>query len=340
MVENGHNPYGAGQPADDGAGRTSVGIIGLGLIGGSLALALGRTAGFRVVGLDRKRRVIDAALADGALAAAALLPDLPELPGCPGILADPDSPGFPQPTPDEEAAWRLLADCAVVFVCTPPSTVPAYVKMAARYCPGILTDVASVKGPIMESVKLGRFIGGHPMAGSEQAGYVHASDKLLENAIYVVCLPADHSLTDEQISFFEQLVRLCGAVPFRMGAAEHDKAVALVSHLPHVAAAGLALLASLADTGTPASLAAGGFRDLTRIASSDPGLWAGISLENAGELLPAIDRYIELLGRFRADLARGNCPALQDFFSRAAEYRGSLPPGGQKRRDGERSDQP
>jgi prephenate dehydrogenase len=342
MAENGIKLTASNQPASgaaagpDNVGLGPVGIIGLGLIGGSLARVLQRKAGVPVIGFDRKPAVIQAALADGALTSGAVLPNLPEVPGKPGTLIDPDSPGFPQPSADDESAWQQLAGCEVVFVCTPPATVPAYVKMAARYCGGILTDVASVKRPIMEKINIGRFIGGHPMAGSERAGYAHSSENLLEHAVYIICLPAGYpgqgdgqpgavELSVGQVARFDRLIRLTGAAPVYLDAAEHDRAVAVVSHLPHVAAAGLSLLAALSDRGPLARLAAGGFRDITRIASSDATLWSGISLENAQELLPAIDRYIQLLGDFRDSLGNRDSQALQGYFAQAARYRDSLP---------------
>jgi prephenate dehydrogenase len=310
------------------SGFGPVGIVGLGLIGGSLAKALQRKAGVQVIGLSRNRAVIQAALAEGVLAKGAVLPSLPEEPGKPGCLIDPDSPDFPPVSPDEEVSWHLLATCEVVFVCTPPSTVPAYVKLIARYCPGLLTDVASVKQPIMEQIKLERFIGGHPMAGSERTGYSHSSELMLENAIYVLCLQPDTQLPYTKISRLEQLIRLSGATPLLLGAEEHDKAVAIVSHLPHVAAAALSLLAALQDQGSLSRLAAGGFRDITRIASSDASLWTGISQENARELLPVLDRYLDLLNGFRQALAAGDEQSLQRFFLQAAQYRNALPVDG------------
>jgi prephenate dehydrogenase len=345
MAESNEKQWASGLPASgttDDVVDTSlgpVGVIGLGLIGGSLARVFCRKCGIPVIGLDRKPAVIQAALADGALTRGAVLPNLPEVPGQPGVLIDPDSACFPQPSVEEETAWRHLAGCEVVFVCTPPATVPAYVKMAARYCGGILTDVASVKLPIMEKIQISRFIGGHPMAGSERAGYAHSSETLLDHAVYVICLPsgyfspdgngqpAGNALVAKSVARFDRLIRLSGAVPVYMDAADHDKAVALVSHLPHVAASGLSLLAALSDRGPLARLAAGGFRDITRIASSDAALWSGISLENAGELLLAIDRYTDLLGEFRANLERRDRQALQDYFTQAARYRDNLPAG-------------
>ncbi len=284
-----------------------AGIIGLGLIGGSLAKALKRRAGVPVYGLDRDPTVIRTALDEGMLDAGAVLPGQ--------LSADTD-------------ASRLLAGCRVVFICTPAATVAGLAAQVADVCPGLITDVASVKQPIMDAVHVGRFIGGHPMAGSEKQGYAHSSESLLENAVYVLCLQPDSDLPVRLVQELEELIRRIGATPLRLNAAEHDRAVATVSHLPHVAAAALSLLAAETDHGSLARLAAGGFRDITRIASSDSALWAGISLESAQELLPVLDQYIDLLNGFRAALAGGDRLTLQRFFYQAAQYRNALPVDG------------
>jgi len=296
-----------------------VGIVGLGLIGGSLARALHHRAAFEIVGLDRKQTVLDAAIGDGVLTDAAILPPAPA-----------DWVEATASELDESAAarWQKLADCEVVFICTPTATVPGYTAMAARFCDGLLTDVASVKQPVMEKIPLDRFVGGHPMAGSEKAGYAHSSDILLENAVYVLCLKPDSLLPVSSVQRLEQIVRLTGATPMHLSAQIHDRVVATISHLPHVAAAALALQAAHTDEGPMSCLAAGGFRDITRIASSDAGLWAGISRENARELLPVLDQYISLLAEFRESLAGNDDNGLSRFFHQAAHYRNSLPVDG------------
>lgn len=301
----------------EGPGR--VGIIGLGLIGGSLARALSRRAGFEIVGLDRKQSVLDAAMTDGVLADSALLPPVP---------ADWDAADPAEPSAADVNAWRKLAGCEVVFICTPTATVPGYVTIAGRYCAGLLTDVASVKQPVMEKIQLDRFVGGHPMAGSEKAGYAHSSDILLENAVYVLCLQPASNLPVSSIRRLEQIIRLTGATPMHLSAQTHDRVVATISHLPHVAAAALALQAARTDEGPMSCLAAGGFRDITRIASSDAGLWAGISRENTRELLPVLEQYISLLTEFRDSLNSQDDNGLLRFFHQAAHYRNSLPVDG------------
>jgi len=296
-----------------------VGIVGLGLIGGSLARALSHRAGFAIVGLDRKQTVLDAAIRDGVLADSAILPPAPADWAAAAAVALDDS---------ATASWQKLAGCEIVFICTPTATVPGYAAMAARFCDGLLTDVASVKQPVMEKIPSDRFVGGHPMAGSEKAGYAHSSDILLENAVYVLCLKPDSPLPVSSVQRLEEIIRLTGATPMLLNAQIHDRVVATISHLPHVAAAALALQAAHTDEGPMSCLAAGGFRDITRIASSDAGLWSGISRENARELLPVLDQYISLLAEFRESLAGNDDSGLQRFFHQAAHYRSSLPVDG------------
>ncbi len=354
-----------------------IGIVGLGLIGGSLAKALRLRGGYRIIGLDPSADVIAAALADGVLACGLVMPALtadrasrpagtppastaPHPIASPAPAASPASadpavtpsasvrPGAAQPVlplpatytvpPAAPAVretlmpattpWASLAGCAVVFLCTPPATIAGLVAAIRPWTAAILTDVASVKQPILDQVHDDRFVGGHPMAGSEKHGYIHATDNLFENAVYVLCLPGDSPLTIRELRLLERLIATVGATPLLLDAATHDKAVAAVSHLPHVAASALSLLAANQADSSLTRLAAGGFRDITRIASSDPYLWAGISLESRHQLLPLIDQYIELLQQFRTHLAAGEPAALQQFFFQAAQYRGSLPVDG------------
>ena len=288
-----------------------AGIIGLGLIGGSIARALQCRAGIPVVGLDIDGSVIETALSEGVLASG-------------GVISPDDGAG----TEVDRRAWNLLQDCDVVFVCAPAQAVPHLVRLAAGFCPGLLTDVASVKQPIMDQVDLDRFIGGHPMAGSERQGYQFSSEFLLENAVYVLCLHPETQLAYATLRKFEALIRLIGATPVILDAAEHDRAVAAVSHLPHVAASALALLAARSDEGSLARLAAGGFRDITRIASSDPLLWAGISLDSRSCLLPALRDYVSILNEYARAIDEKDQTALHRLFYQAAQYRNSLPVDG------------
>jgi len=267
-----------------------------------------------VVGLDRRPDVLAAALADGSI-------DRGERLSLPAEGVDPDP-------------FSALADCDIVFLCTPVDTLPALAERASSFCGGILTDAGSVKTPVLRALShLPRFIGGHPMAGSERTGYACSSADLLEGAVYVVCAPprddpAAAGRTERDAGTLAGLVRAMGALPLRLDAETHDRAVAAISHLPHAVASALTVLAAEHDDGVLSGLAAGGFKDITRIASASPALWAGICLESAPALLPLLDDFTEVLGRFRTAIAARDADALNALFLRGADYRAGLPPDG------------
>lgn len=304
---------------NDTAGRLPyridrIGIIGLGLIGGSLARALRLRAGAAVVGLDRDISTITRALADGILTAGAQLP----------LLHDAEAPL----SDEAKKSFSLLSDCDLVIICTPVEFIPMYVDLAARFSSGLITDVASVKQPVMQKVACERFIGGHPMAGSERQGYNYSSESLFENAIYVLCLQENSNLPVSKVKALEELITRTGAAPMHMKAREHDRAVAAVSHLPHVAASALSVMAARLDDGNLARLAAGGFRDITRIASSDPDLWAGICRQSGVELAELLEKTINLLQEFHQSLVDDDIDSMRRFFFQGAKYRDGLPVDG------------
>jgi prephenate dehydrogenase len=330
-------------PADKKASvPVQVGVVGLGLIGGSLAKALAGRAKVAVVGIDPDPVVIEKALSDQVLARGGVMPLQSELiqmdhHQAPSIISAFKAKASPAVVPAElagpgsssqAAVWQLLADCQVVFLCTPPATIPDLVRQI-RPCTGaILTDVASVKKPVLDLIPDDRFVGGHPMAGSEKHGYANARENLFENAAYVLCLPEQSAITVLEYRQLERLVQSIGASPISLDPVTHDKAVAAVSHLPHVAAAALSLLAARQGDNNLTRLAAGGFRDITRIASSDASLWSQISLESSDQLLPLIDQYIAILQEFRTELSDGDLDHMRQYFFQAAQYRGSLPVDG------------
>ena len=302
-------------PISTGVDIRSAGIVGLGLIGGSIARALKQRAGLaRVVGLDRRTDVLDAALKDGSIDRGERLtaPD-------PVTGADP---------------FSALAGCDVVFLCTPVDTLTEMAARSAAYCDGILTDAGSVKLPVVKAIgHYPRFIGGHPMAGSERQGYACSSVDLLEGAVYVLCVPSRSDAAAARQAGIDadalaRLIRAIGALPMRLDAAAHDRAVAAISHLPHAVASALAVLAAEHDEGVLSQLAAGGFKDITRIASANPALWTGICLESAPALLPILDDFATTLGRFRTAISLGDAAALSALFTLGAAYRAGLPSAG------------
>ncbi|NCC83322.1 MAG: prephenate dehydrogenase/arogenate dehydrogenase family protein [Clostridia bacterium] len=300
-----------------------IGILPLGLIGASLAKALSRTrrsaspgslaARLEIVGLATREAVLAQALQDGAIDRGGIMPR---------VLEDPD---WQAKIMDQE---ELLA-CDLIFLCTPVESIAPLARLIASHSRALLTDVGSVKNPIMTATAGLPFIGGHPMAGSERTGYYCATESLFDHAAYALCPPAT-PLPDQEakLKLLEELVTLLGARSLRIEPLAHDRLVARISHLPHVVAAGLVNAALDRDDKLAILLSAGGFRDITRIASSDPALWAGISLESGEALSVALADMIAGLEAFRCALNSRDHAALQKFFASASEKRAWVPQQG------------
>jgi prephenate dehydrogenase len=232
-----------------------------------------------------------------------------------------------------EAAFPSAADAAAgadLFVAAPPVEAIAGTVLEALpvLAPGaVVTDVGSVKAPVVEAVAAAAraagvpFVPGHPIAGTERAG-ISAADPEMFVGRRVVLTPAagvPAAAVDRVGALWESL----GATVLRMDPAAHDAAFAALSHLPHLAA--FAILATLADDPTLAEaaprLAGGGLRDTTRIGASSPRLWRGICLANRRPLLAALDRFERQLARLRRALEAGDGAALEEAFARAKALR-------------------
>ena len=194
-----------------------------------------------------------------------------------------------------------FADCDYIFLCTPTKKNIEYLQqlkdVISPDC--IITDVGSVKSEIhREVIRLcleANFIGGHPMAGSEKTGLSNASETLLENAYYILTPTAQ---TDPAaLEDFKGLVASLGAIPMVLDYEQHDYATAAISHLPHLVASSLVNLVK--DSDSPAEtmkqVAAGGFKDITRIASSSPEMWEQICMTNSEPIADMLERYIDSL---------------------------------------------
>jgi prephenate dehydrogenase len=272
--------------------RKRAQVVGTGLIGGSIGLAL-RRRGWHVTGVDMDPRRSRRALELGAV----------------------DHDGI-----DPEAA--------VTFVATPVGAVAEAARLSLERSPrSVVTDVAGVKGPVVGKVDHPRFVGGHPMAGSEQQGVEGADGEMFEGATWVLT-PATHT---DPVAFatVRSAVSQMGANVVELPAARHDDLVALVSHVPHLAAATLMNLA--ADTAlehaTLLRLAAGGFRDMTRIAAGEPAIWPDVCGENRSGILEVLDRLVGALGEVRRVIADGDRDVLLAMLERAREARVNLPAG-------------
>ncbi|MGN0142235.1 MAG: prephenate dehydrogenase/arogenate dehydrogenase family protein [Roseburia sp.] len=221
-------------------------------------------------------------------------------------------------------------DCDYIFLCTPVQKNIEYLrKLKGNVKKGcIITDVGSVKTDIHKEVTAldmeEYFLGGHPMAGSEKTGLANANETLLENAYYIITPTAKTSPAD--VTAFRELVISLGAVPMVLDYEVHDHATAAISHLPHIIAYSLVNLVRTSDdeNETMKTIAAGGFKDITRIASSSPVMWENICLSNREQLLRLIDEYIAVLQQTRSDIEQENGDALLSAFTAAKDYRDSI----------------
>lgn len=276
-------------------GFSKVGIVGLGLIGGSLAKAIhGKTDVKEIVAIDTD-------------------PKAGELASSEGVIVNFSTNDL-----------SILDGSDLVILCAPVDAIKKMQPELSKLNIGLITDVGSVKAPVMEAISLSNFVGGHPMAGSERHGYACSSGSLFENALYVICIPDTCEVSARNLGYFENLIREIGAIPMRMTAEEHDKRVAAVSHLPHIVASSLSLLLANLDDGALSRMAAGGFRDITRIASSDPKLWAGITENSKKALLPVLEEYIKLLSSWKDSLQNDDKAELEKLFAQGACYRDHL----------------
>lgn len=277
-----------------------VAVVGTGLMGTSIAMA-GLRGGDEVRGFDTDPGVL-------ALAAdrSGLRPE-PSLPAC-------------------------LEGATLAFLCTPiPTIAPLAVEALQASPQAVVTDVGSVKSQVLVEVEgtvepeaLPRFVGGHPLGGSERSGPETASAALLDGIIWVL---TPSPATDEGAAArVEAWVARVGGRPVRMDARRHDRLVAMVSHLPQVASTALMGLAAQEEAGEPEILllAAGGFRDLTRLAASNPHLWSDILLANKDAVGEAIDLYIERLSGLRDMALDGRGEDVERAFALAKEARLSL----------------
>lgn len=223
-----------------------------------------------------------------------------------------------------------FSDCDVVFLCAPVLAnieyLPILKEILKPDC--IITDVGSVKANIhSKAEQLGlnpQFIGGHPMTGSEKTGYEHSYSMLLENAYYI--LTPTKQVSSSMVKLMLELVKSMGSIPIILDATEHDIITAAISHVPHIIAAQLVNLVRESDGNDDnmRALAAGGFKDITRIASSSPTMWQNISLSNAESIKQLLDRYIETLLETSEALSHLDGNYLYNMFDLAGEYRNSI----------------
>jgi prephenate dehydrogenase len=217
-------------------------------------------------------------------------------------------------------------DADITFICTPVQSVADLARKALEHG-GIVTDIGGVKQPITDAVDHPRFIGGHPMAGSEQDG-IDSSDVLMFQGRTWVLTPTP-STDPEAFTRLHAVVSSLGALVISVPPERHDELVAVVSHVPHLAAATLMRLAAKGAEEHAAllRLAAGGFRDMTRIAAGHPAIWLDVCEGNRDAIVRVLDQFIGDLGGMRAIVAGGDRDGLLRWLERARVARMNLPTG-------------
>jgi prephenate dehydrogenase len=268
--------------------RTAT-VVGVGLIGGSVGMAL-RQAGWLVTGVDVDADRLSAAIEAGAI--------------------------------DEIGE---LGECDLAVVATPVNAVAGVARAALDAGAAVVTDVGSVKAPVAAEVDDPRFVPGHPMAGSEQDGLAGASADMFSGATWVLC-PSDGT-DDAAFAEVRGVVASLGAQVIVMPPDRHDTLVAVVSHVPHLTAATLMRLADgrAEEHRSLLRLAAGGFRDMTRIAAGHPAIWPDICAQNQSAITDVLDELITELTSLRAVVAEGDNAVLLSHLEAARRARRNLP---------------
>ena len=279
--------HGSGFVMNNNARRGQV--VGTGLIGGSVALAL-RSAGWHVTGTD-----IDTQTAERAKKL--------------GVI---DATGI-----DQEAE--------LTFVAVPASSLEVEIEKALRETKGMVTDTGSVKTGVARNINDPRFVPGHPMAGSEQDGIEGADERIFDGAVWV--LTPTEGTEDLGLRELQTVLSSMGCDVVTMTPERHDALVAIVSHVPHLTAASLMCLADdrALDDAPLLRLAAGGFRDMTRIAAGHPDIWLDICEENRDAIVTVLDEFADRISHIRDVVAESDRDGLTDLLSQARRARTNLP---------------
>jgi prephenate dehydrogenase len=289
------------QPGRAGAGPSApplfekIGIIGLGLIGGSIALAARRLWPTSLVIAVDNKDVLETAMRLHAI----------------DVAAD---------------DMIVLAEADVVILAAPVRQNIALLERLDEFVgrPSIVTDTGSSKRATVDAARRlpprFTFVGGHPLAGAAFGGLEHAREDLFNGRPWLLT-PAGDGAGDavEKLSAF---ARALGAIPRVMDATTHDRLLAFLSHLPQITASALMNVVGEAVGEGGLALAGRGLVDTTRLASSPPDVWKDVAATNQSEIGPAIDRLVEVLQRLRADLADGD--SLDEIFTNAAQWRSKL----------------
>lgn len=278
-----------------------IGFIGLGLIGGSIAKAIRHFyPDVYILATSGGKKTIELALSENII---------------------------------DEGCYEVgdaFSECDYIFLCAPVSYNAKYLAdlkpIIKKDC--IITDVGSTKTDIHKRVaELGmeeNFIGGHPMAGSEKTGLKNAKRHLIENAYYVITPTA--KVSDEIVEDYVQFIDSLKALPLVLDYKQHDYITAAISHLPHLIAAGLVNLVKHNDCEQQymKKVAAGGFKDITRIASSSPIMWEQICMTNHENISDLLGKYIDSMQEIKNSLDDARSQEIFDLFEESRDYRNSI----------------
>ena len=290
---------------------SSILVIGVGLIGGSICAALKaqKAPRPRVRGIDILHHAIAGALSRGYIDE--------------GLLLGKDD--------ERIAGWLSDEETDLIVLAIPVSSAQKWLeRIEASGYSGAITDVASTKGVITELAERiisrpARYIPGHPMAGSEVNGIEGARAALFQNAHWILC--PDEDSDPEIFTRLHELVTSLGARSITLQRDEHDETIAVVSHVPHMIASALVQLAGsyAKDRQEIFRLAAGGFKDTTRIAAGSPELWCGIALDNRKALARGLGEIQQIISSIESSLEHGDAQELSLLLEEAARLRLSIP---------------
>lgn len=275
----------------------NIGIIGIGFIGGSLIKSLSKSKKVSsILAYDTNKSSLENAFNDGFI------------------------------TDYTISVNEKFSNCDIIFICTPVSYILHYAKILKDIVKNdcIITDIGSTKKTIIQGVENLEieFVGGHPMVGSEKNGYNTSKNFLFENSFYIITKTKKNK--DISIEKLKEIILELKAIPIIIDAEEHDYIVSIISHVPHVIAATLVnLLENLDDENqTMKMLAAGGFKDITRIASSDPIVWSNICNENKDNIIKILQLFVNMINNFITNI--NDNEKIFNFFESSKLYRDSF----------------
>ncbi len=281
----------------------SVTIVGVGLIGGSIGMAL-KQSGFadKIIGYDKDPKMLEYGIEKGAI-------DKGEV----SLLDAVESSGL------------IIIAVPVGKICEVMKVIVPVLKPET-----VVTDVGSTKVQVIEQINSIlpqgiSFIGGHPMAGSEESGVLSSDPHLFQNALYILTPTA--GTNPKASKLVNNMVEVLGAQPLELDPYTHDLIVACVSHLPHIVASSLVNTAEGLDKeiGNVLPFAAGGFRDTTRIASSDPSLWRDICMSNQNAIVKMLDSFERNIKQMRELISVGDLKGVERFLKKARDIRDTIP---------------